>query len=171
MANQRGKAFGRRTTRSGQPPPAGESRPQPPPDPEPEPPIEAPPLDIGLTPGSGGVDLDAKDTEEFGAEVEASEDPTVTSATIGSLISTSRSRSSVEDDPAYVELRVSLLEEALEVIDTAGLTALAPDEARREIRRAVGELIHEQGLLLNANEERKLIDDVSDRMVGRVSSG
>lgn len=166
MANQRGKAFGRRTTRSGQPPPAGESQPQPPPDTEPEPPLEAPPLDIGLTPGSG-VDLDAEDTEEFGAEVETSEGPAVTSATIGSLISTSSSRSSVEDDPAYVELRVSLLEEALEVIDTAGLAALAPDEARREIRRAVAELVHEQGLLLNANEERKLIDDVSDRMVGR----
>ena len=167
MANQRGKVFGRRTTRSGQPPPAGESRPQPPPDLETEPPLDAPPPEVGLTPGSGDIDLDAEDTEDLGAEREAQDDPAVTSAVIGSLISSSRSRSSVEDDPAYVELRASLLEEALEVIDTADLAVLTPDEARREIRRAIGELIHEQGLLLNANEERKLIDEISDRMVGR----
>lgn len=168
MANQRGKAFGRRTTRSDQPPPAGESRTQPPPDLETEPPLDAPPPpELGLTPGSGDIDLDEDDTEGLDAERGASEGPAVTSAVIGSLISTTRSRSSVEDDPAYVELRTSLLEEALEVIDTAGLAVLTPDDARREIRRAVGELIQEQGLLLNANEERKLIDDVCDRMVGR----
>jgi pilus assembly protein CpaF len=171
MANQRGKAFGRRTTRSGQPPPDVEPEPPldaRPPDPAPEPPLEAPPPpDLGLTPALDGVDLDDEDAEDLGAEGEAPEGPAVTSAVVGSLISSSRSRSSVEADPAYVALRASMLEEALTVIETTDLSVLTPDEARREIREAVSELIHEQGLLLNANEERKLIDDICDRMVGR----
>jgi hypothetical protein len=132
----------------------------------PEPP--AGPVDAGPTPEPEDPAVDQEDAvpEDAPGTSGGSEGPAVTQAVIASLITTSSPPPSVEDDPAFRELQATMLEEALDAIDTVGLALLPPEQARRETREAVVEFTRGQDLLLNASEERKLIDHICNRILG-----
>jgi hypothetical protein len=132
----------------------------------PEPPAAA--VDVGLTPEPEDPAVDQEDAvpEDAPGTSGGSEGTAATQAVIASLITTSSPRPSVEDDPAFRQLQATMLEEALDAIDTAGLALLPAGQARRETREAVVEFIRGQDLLLNASEERKLIDHICNRILG-----
>ncbi len=67
---------------------------------------------------------------------------------------------------AYTELKMSLHQRLLDMINLSVIDKMPPDEFRKEIGEMVRELLLEENRPLNYNEQTQLVDDILDELLG-----
>lgn len=66
----------------------------------------------------------------------------------------------------YIELKMSLHQRLLDMINLSVIDKMAPEEFRREIGEMVRELLLEENKPLNLTERTQLVDDILDELLG-----
>ena len=67
---------------------------------------------------------------------------------------------------AYQELKKNLHKMVLERMDLEAASRVSHDRLREELRLLIGQLLHEQSLVVNEAERRTLVRDIQDEMLG-----
>ena len=66
----------------------------------------------------------------------------------------------------YIELKMTLHQRLLDMINLSAIDKMAPEEFRREIGEMVRELLLEENKPLNLTERTQLVDDILDELLG-----
>ena len=90
-------------------------------------------------------------------------DPVPTSPQEGSMFGSS---SRLPATPAYYELKSKLHSQLLGRIDLEVLGNMTPEHLREELGTLVARLLQESGAALNATEQRAMIQDIQDEVMG-----
>ncbi|HYD29647.1 MAG TPA: ATPase, T2SS/T4P/T4SS family, partial [Azospirillaceae bacterium] len=67
---------------------------------------------------------------------------------------------------AYIEMKVRLHQQLLEIMNLQAIDKMQPDEFRREVGEMVRELLSQDKIALNAQERNRLVDDIIDELLG-----
>lgn len=73
---------------------------------------------------------------------------------------------SYEASSEYVSLKVHLHQQLLEMINLSAIEKLKPEEFRMEASELVKELLFKEQIPLNSSERNKLVDDITDEVLG-----
>ena len=71
-----------------------------------------------------------------------------------------------ETSSEYVALKVHLHQQLLEMINLSAIEKLKPEEFRTEAAELVKELLFKEQIPLNSSERNKLVDDITDEVLG-----
>jgi pilus assembly protein CpaF len=71
-----------------------------------------------------------------------------------------------ETSSEYVALKVHLHQQLLEMINLGAIEKLKPEEFRMEAAELVKELLFKEQIPLNSSERNKLVDDITDEVLG-----
>ena len=71
-----------------------------------------------------------------------------------------------ETSSEYVALKVHLHQQLLEMINLSAIEKLKPEEFRMEAAELVKELLFKEQIPLNSSERNKLVDDITDEVLG-----
>ena len=71
-----------------------------------------------------------------------------------------------ESTSEYVDLKVHLHQQLLEMINLSAIEKVKPEEFRKEASELVKELLYKEQIPLNSSERNKLVDDITDEVLG-----
>ena len=71
-----------------------------------------------------------------------------------------------EASSEYVALKVHLHQQLLEMINLSAIEKLRPEEFRMEAAELIKELLFKEQIPLNSSERNKLVDDITDEVLG-----
>lgn len=73
---------------------------------------------------------------------------------------------SFESSAEYVSMKVHLHQELLEMINLSAIEKVKPEDFRKEASELVKELLFREQIPLNSSERNKLVDDITDEVLG-----